>query len=48
MKELQTIHGETLLVDDEDYEKAKQYRWKRQAGKQVITIIKNVKVSYKN
>lgn len=27
MKELKTIHGETLLVDDEDYEKAKQYRW---------------------
>ena len=27
MKELKTIHGEILLVDDEDYEKAKQYRW---------------------
>ena len=47
MKELQTIHGEIMLIDDEDYEKAKQYRWKRPAGKQVITIIKNVKVSYK-
>jgi hypothetical protein len=28
MKELKTIHGETMLVDDEDYEKAKQYRWR--------------------
>ena len=27
MKELQTIRGETFIVDDEDYEKAKQYRW---------------------
>ena len=27
MQEIQTIHGETFLVDDEDYEKSKQYRW---------------------
>jgi len=27
MKKLLTIHGDTILVDDEDYDKAKQYRW---------------------
>ena len=27
MKELKTIRGETMLVDDEDYETAKEYRW---------------------
>ena len=27
MKELKTIRGETMIVDDEDYEKAKQYKW---------------------
>jgi len=40
MKKLSTIYGETLLVDDEDYEKAKQYRWtiKSSKGKrQVVT-----------
>jgi len=28
MKELKTIHGVTFIVDDEDYEKAKEYRWR--------------------
>jgi len=42
MKELKTIHGETILVDDEDYENAKQYRWtikfdKKNNRKQIFT-----------
>ena len=40
MKELQTIHGKTILVDNEDYEKAKQYSWTvKQSGEryQVVT-----------
>ena len=41
MKELQTIHGETFIVDDEDYERAMQYRWttsrSKTGRKQVIS-----------
>ena len=53
MKELKTIRGETMLVDDQDYEKAKQYKWmiNSSTGKShVITWLKdaNKPVSYKN
>ena len=53
MKELKTIHGETMLVDDEDYETAKEYRWivnkdsSRDNKGQVFTMIKGKKKSYK-
>ena len=56
MKELKTIHGEIFLVDDQDYEKARQYKWRLKHGKnnrhQVITStrIKDVyrkDISYK-
>ena len=53
MKELKAICGKTFLVDDEDYEKAKQYRWRilnRSGRFLVVTWIKdtNKDVSYKN
>ena len=35
MKKIKTIHGETMLIDDEDYDTAIQYRWtvmKRPSG----------------
>lgn len=44
MKELKTIHGETIIVDDEDYEKAKQYRWtvvERDKKKSVVVSTKD-------
>ena len=41
MKELQTIRGITFLVDDEDYEKAKQYRWTINTSGHVITTSTN-------
>jgi hypothetical protein len=56
MKELLTIHGEVMLVDDEDYEKAKQYRWttvKNKGNHRVVTYFYNketqrdIIVSYK-
>ena len=52
MKELKTVHGETFLVDDEDYEKAKQYQWmiKVKSGKQHIFTTSKIMngQSYKN
>jgi hypothetical protein len=57
MKELKTIHGETIIVDDDDYEKAKQFRWRLhfyKKGKfQVETAPRaqddlTKKISYKN
>ena len=38
MKKLKTICGKTILVDDEDYEIAKQYRWgiKKYAQKSIV------------
>ena len=51
MKELQTVHGETFLVDDEDYEKAKQYRWtlRTDSGRgDIVTKIEGFRrISYK-
>ena len=54
MKKLKTIHGETILIDNEYYEKAKQYRWttKSDEGRRhVVTCIKvegrHRNVSYK-
>ena len=56
MKELLSIHGELMIVDEQDYEKAKQYRWLTISGSkggrpQVYTYLKGEKrkaVSYKN
>jgi hypothetical protein len=51
MKELKTTHGETMIVDDEDYEKAKQYRWAVCVSKKTRTIKTRIKgedgISYK-
>jgi hypothetical protein len=51
MKELKTIQGETLLVDDEDYEKAKEYRWTaftNNGSCKVITCHKSPDKSWKS
>ena len=52
MKELKTIHGETIIVDDEDYEKARQYRWTTRTNngkKRVLTTSKELRgQSYKH
>jgi len=47
MKELQTIHGETFLVDDEDYEKAKQHKWTMTLLNGIPNVITNNKSHYK-
>jgi len=50
LKEIETIDGQVMFVDDEDYEKAKQYRWYlKNKGKyeQVNTAINRRSVSYK-
>ena len=53
MKKIKTIHGETIFVDDEDYEKAKQYRWvikrdRKYNRGQIYTYTKKVRgTSYK-
>jgi hypothetical protein len=39
MKELQTIHGATFIVDDEDYEKAKEYNLNFQIKKFIYPLI---------
>jgi hypothetical protein len=39
MRELKTIHGETFIVDDEDYEKAKEYKWSVHSWKGHHTVI---------
>ena len=39
MKELLTIQGETFLVDDEDYEKAKKYRWAKKTDRERFHIV---------
>ena len=50
MKELTTIHGETILVDDEDFEKAEQHSWKIKHNRsnkiQVVTYFKIKKLTY--
>lgn len=49
MKELKTIHGIPFFVDDEDYEKAKQYRWliKNNNGRQhIITQLRDSEGKY--
>jgi len=48
MKELKTIHGETILVDDEDYEKAKQYRWTAFANNGTCRVITSHKLPDKS
>ena len=54
MKKLKTIHGETIIIDYEHYEKAKQYRWSTKSDEgrlHVVTYIKEEgrrkRVSYK-
>ena len=47
MKELKTICGETFLVDDEDYEKAKQHTWTKAILNGYCNIITNNKSHYK-
>ena len=38
MKKIKTIHGKTLLIDDEDYDTAIQYRWTLCPGKNLIRV----------
>lgn len=49
---LQTIHQERMLIDEQDYEKAKPYRWTlthkgRDSSYCITTSIKGKKVSYR-
>ena len=44
MKELKTIRGETFLVDDEDYEKAKQYKWRIKSKNERHIIVASSKL----
>ena len=51
MKELQTLRGITFIVDDEDYEKAKQYQWlikKNESSPKIITQIKDNEGKYRH
>ena len=43
MKKIKTVCGETMIVDDEDYKKAKQYKWRVRTYKGIRYIVTRVK-----
>ena len=52
MKKLKTIHGDTILVDNDDYEIAKQYNWSvkldvKSGRREIVTYSKNKDIADK-